>query len=100
MTAKPSTMEMITASKDIVIICLALNPGTGDIDSEAPFVVIPSNLGRCGMYENRPDVIAQFLPGERQARFEAEWADGEWKFGRRVDDEDVGFLAVGKFLQT
>jgi hypothetical protein len=28
----------------------------------------------------------QFLPGERQVRFEAGWTDGEWKFGKRVTD--------------
>jgi hypothetical protein len=34
------------------------------------------------------DVLEQFRPGERQARFEAEWDDekGDWIFGKRVDE--------------
>jgi hypothetical protein len=39
---------------------------------------------KCGMIG--ADVIAQFPPGERQARFEAEGTDGGWKFGTRVTD--------------
>jgi len=31
-------------------------------------------------------LVAQFLPGEEQARFEAKLTDGEWKFGERVAD--------------
>ena len=51
-------------------------------------MVTPPPLHRRGVYENERDVIAQFLVGERQARFEAEWSeqDGEWKFGNRVRD--------------
>jgi hypothetical protein len=51
-------------------------------------VVSPPPPHRRGVYEKEPEVIAQFSPGERQARFEAEWSeqDGEWKFGKRVTD--------------
>jgi hypothetical protein len=30
--------------------------------------------------------MAQFLPGEKKARFEAEWTDEGWKFGKCVVD--------------
>jgi hypothetical protein len=38
------------------------------------------------VYDREPDVIAQFAPGEEQVRFEAEWTDEGWKFGKHVDD--------------
>jgi hypothetical protein len=76
--------------KEIVVVCLAIDADTGAIDRAVPFVVIPSQPRqqpyRGGVYHNEPDVIAQFMPGERQARFDAEWTDGEWKFGKRVTD--------------
>ena len=81
---------MATAVKEIVIVCLAIDAKTGEIDPAAPFVVISRQPRlqphRGGVYHNEPDVIAQFLPGERQVRFEAEWTEGEWKFGKRVTD--------------
>jgi hypothetical protein len=45
-----------------------------------------SQPDRCGVYEKDPEVIAQFQLGEEQARFEAEWTDEGWKFGKRVAD--------------
>ena len=76
--------------KEIVIVCLAIDAETGAIDPTVPIVVIPSQPRqqpyRGGVYHNEPDVIAQFRPGERQARFEAERTDDGWKFGKRVAD--------------
>jgi hypothetical protein len=39
-------------------------------------------------YHDESGVIEQFRPGERQARFEAEWDDEteNWKFGKRIAD--------------
>ena len=77
--------ETITTSQDTVIVCLSIHPGTGAIDLAAPFVVIPSNPSRAGIYQTEPEVIAQFLPGERQAWFRAEWSERDgWKIGKRV----------------
>jgi hypothetical protein len=76
--------------KELVLITLAIDTETGEIDPQAPFMV---NSRRRGIrhnrpYEDEPAVIEQFRPGERQVRFEAEWNDekGDWIFGKRVDD--------------
>jgi hypothetical protein len=70
--------------KEIVIVCLATDQKTETLLPDAPFLV---KAGRGnGVYDQEPDVMAQFLPGEEQARFEAEWTDEGWKFGKRVND--------------
>jgi hypothetical protein len=76
--------------KEIVLVTLAIDTKTGEIDPEAPFMV---NSRRHGTLYNRPyydepEVIAQFRPGEHQARFEAEWntEKEDWIFGKRVAD--------------
>jgi hypothetical protein len=76
--------------KEIVVVCLAIDAETGEIDPTAPFVVIPHRRRlqphRGGVYRDKPNVIDQFHRGERQARFEAEWTADGWKFGKRVTD--------------
>jgi hypothetical protein len=69
-----------------VIVCLAADAKTGELIREAPSLVKASRAERSGVYEKEPEVIAQILPGERQVRFEAEWTDEGWKFGKRVAD--------------
>jgi hypothetical protein len=72
--------------KEIVAITLAVEAKTGTLVPNAPFLVKASRADRSGVYDKEPAVIAQFHPGERQARFEAEWMDDGWKFGKRVTD--------------
>jgi hypothetical protein len=72
--------------KEIVLVRLAIDAKTGTIISDAPFLVKAGRADRSGIYENEPDVIARFVPGEVQARFEVEWTDDGWKFGSRVAD--------------
>jgi hypothetical protein len=76
--------------KEIVLVTLAMDTESGEIDTSAPFMV---NSRRHGPrynrpYKDEPGVIKQFRPGEHQARFEAEWNDetGDWIFGMRVND--------------
>jgi hypothetical protein len=76
--------------KEIVLVTVAIDAETGEIDPKAPCMV---NSRRRGTrynrpYEDEPGLIEQFRAGERQVRFEAEWNDetGDWIFGNRVDD--------------
>jgi hypothetical protein len=80
--------------KSIVLVSLAIDPKTGQTDATAPFMVralkprnpLSTHPARNGIYEDEPAVIEQLLPGEFKARFEAEWTDDGWKFGKRVPD--------------
>lgn len=65
---------------------LATDTKTGAVIPEAPFLVRSSRPDRSGVYDKETEVIAQFAAGEEQARFEAEWTDDGWKFGKRVAD--------------
>jgi hypothetical protein len=84
--------------KEIVLVTLAINTKTGEIDPKAPFTVNSRRRGpryncpflkvSCALDEDEPAVTEQFRPGECQVRFEAERNDekGDWIFGKRVDD--------------
>jgi len=72
--------------KEVVTVCLAIDAETGAIIADAPFMVQASRADRSGVYDREPEVIAQFAPGEKYARFEAEWTNEGWKFGKRVAD--------------
>jgi hypothetical protein len=76
--------------KEIVLVTLATDAGTGEIDSKAPFMVKSSRRGpRYNRpHQDEPGVIEQFRPGEHRARFEAEWNDetGDCIFGKHVAD--------------
>ena len=70
--------------KSIVKVRRGVDTTTGLLDPDAPFLVVAEQPGRSGMYQDEPDVIAQMAPDEVEARFEAEWIEGEWRFGKRV----------------
>jgi len=68
---------------EIVTVILASN-GVA-IDRDASFFVV-ANAGRSGFYQDEPAVLAQIPLGDIRARFQAEWRDGAWTFGKRIDE--------------
>ena len=72
--------------KEIVVVSRAIDSKTGAILPDAPILIRAARPDRSGVYDQEPDAMAQFLPGEEQARFEAEWTGDRWKFGRRILD--------------
>ena len=77
---------MASFMKEIVLVTLAIDTETGEIDPKAPFMV---NSRRRGTRYNRPyhDEPASSSNSVRASgRREAEWTDEGWKFGKRVTD--------------
>ena len=74
--------------KATVLVRLGFDPRTGAIDIAASFMVIADRPDRSGTTTTSPRSFAQFLAGERDARFDAEWNEetGDWIFGKRVAD--------------
>ena len=60
--------------KEIVLVCLAIDARTGALLPDAPLLVKAGRADRSGVYDQEPEVIAQLLPGERQARFAVRFA--------------------------
>ena len=77
------SIETTMPTKEVVLVCLGRNPQTGEPDPGAPFMVKAQDPHRSGLYYDEPAVIAQILPGECEARFEAEWDGAQWRFGKR-----------------
>ena len=72
--------------KSIVKIYLGHDRATRRACQDGRFLVVSDQPGRSGIYEDEPAVIAQLAPDEDEAKFEAEWKDGQWVFGRRFAD--------------
>jgi hypothetical protein len=72
--------------KSVVTVKLPSDAVIGLFDPDGPFMVIAPEPIRNGFYDDEPEVVGQFNTGETQAKFEAEWIDGEWVFGKRFFD--------------
>lgn len=72
--------------KSIVQVYLGRMKGTRRVCRDGPFLVVSPIPGRSGAYDDEPSVIAQLYADEVEAKFEAEWIDGEWVFGKRIAD--------------
>jgi hypothetical protein len=72
---------------EIVHVRLPTDRETKQPLRHAPFMVYcPADPWRSDFYVDEPNVIAQLADDEFEARFEAEWVDEEWRFGRRIVD--------------
>ena len=74
--------------KTVVRITFGREPETGEIDHLAPFLVTDRRGLHAGVYEDEPHVIAEMEANTSVAYFEAQWLEGGWMFGHRVEDQD------------
>ena len=79
-------MEWI--QKTIVKVIFATDPDTGELDHLAPFLVSDRAGLRAGVYEDEPHVVCEVEGHTAVAYFDAQWIDGHWMFGHRVEDQD------------
>ena len=66
-------------AREVVLVCLGRRLDTGEPDPFAPFMLKAQDPRRSSLYYHEP----LSSPGEREARFEAEWDGAQWKFGKR-----------------
>jgi hypothetical protein len=72
--------------KTIVLVQLARDPVTQDIDRQAPFLVTDLKSKRAAICTNEPGVLAQVEQGGTEAFFEAEWHGERYTFGDRIPE--------------
>jgi len=76
----------LASMKSIVTIYMPSSAALAEFGLDAPFLVQSAELMRTGIYEEEPGVLLQMPFDQKVAKFEAEWVEGRWNFGRRLLD--------------